>query len=172
MLEERDAALARGATVLAEILGSASTADAHHLTAPAPAGAGAQECVRLALADAGLEPGDVAHVNAHGTSTPLNDAAEAEALVAVLGEGGPPVTSVKGVTGHGLGLAGGLEAVAVVLSLRHRSLPPTAGTEVLDPALAPVDLVTAPRAWEPGPVVSTSFAFGGHNGAVVLAPVP
>ena len=171
VLEELDAARRRGAPVLAEVLGAASTSDAHHVTAPAPGGAGAQECVRLALADAGLAAGDVAHVNAHGTSTPLNDAAEAEALAAVFGLPGPPVTSVKGVTGHGLGLAGALEAVAVVLSLRAGALPPTAGTEVVDPALPAIDVVTRPRRWTPGPVVSTSFAFGGHNGALVLAPV-
>jgi 3-oxoacyl-[acyl-carrier-protein] synthase II len=171
VLEAWDAAEARGATILAEVLGGASTADAHHITAPAPGGAGALACMELALASAGLEPGDVAHVNAHGTSTPLNDAAEAEALAKLFGAPGPPVTSVKGVTGHSLGAAGAIEAVAAVESIRRQTIPPTAGTTAVDPALPPLDLVVGDaRPWSPGPVLSNSFGFGGHNGVAVLAP--
>src|SRR4029450_11030653 len=105
VLEELDHARARGATPLAEVLGSASTADAHHITAPSPAGSGAVACMELALADAGIGAAAVGQINAHGTSTPLNDAAEAEAIVKVFGTEGPPVTSIKGVTGHSLGAA-------------------------------------------------------------------
>lgn len=169
VLEERDAALARGARVYGEVLGSASTCDAHHITAPSPGGAGAAACMRLALEDAELRPEDVGAVNAHGTSTPLNDAAEAAAVATVFGPGAVPVSSIKGVTGHSLGAAGAVEAVSVLLSFLHRELPPTMGTEQVDPALD-VDVVLAPRAWEPGPTVSNSFGFGGHNGSLVLGP--
>ena len=169
LLEERGAALARGATVYGEVLGAASTCDAHHMTAPSPGGRGAADCIRLALADAELDPADVRHVNAHGTSTPLNDAAEAQAVATVFGPHAVPVTSIKGVTGHGLGAAGALEAASVLLSFLHRELPPTMGTTEVDPALE-VDVVLEPRAWEPGPVVSNSFGFGGHNGSLVLGP--
>jgi 3-oxoacyl-[acyl-carrier-protein] synthase II len=124
---------------------------------------------RLALDDAELDPQDVRAVNAHGTSTPLNDAAEAAALRTVFGAGGVPVSSIKGVTGHGLGAAGALEAASVLLSFVHRELPPTLGTTQVDPELE-LDLVLEPRAWEPGPTVSNSFGFGGHNGSLVLGP--
>ena len=172
VLEDWETARARGAVILAEVLGSASTADAHHITAPSPGGAGAVHCMQLALDDAGLRPGDVVHVNAHGTSTELNDAAEAEALSKVFGTSpGPLVTSTKGVTGHGLGAAGALEAVAVVLTMRNRLIPPTAGLTELDPEIAPIQAVMGePQPWEPGVSISNSFGFGGHNGTLVLAP--
>jgi 3-oxoacyl-[acyl-carrier-protein] synthase II len=171
VLEAWEAAEARGATILAEVLGAASTADAHHITAPSPGGAGAIACMELALADAGVSPDQIAHVNAHGTSTPLNDAAEAEAIVKLFGTSGPPVTSFKGVTGHSLGAAGALEAVGVVLSMHEGLIPPTAGFETPDPEMAPIDLVVGQaREWAPGPTLSNSFGFGGHNGCVVIAP--
>jgi 3-oxoacyl-[acyl-carrier-protein] synthase II len=169
VLEDRDSALGRGARVYGEVLGAASTCDAHHITAPSPGGTGAAACMRLALDDAELDPQDVRAVNAHGTSTPLNDAAEAAALRAVFGPGGVPVSSIKGVTGHGLGAAGALEAASVLLSFVHRELPPTLGTTDVDPELA-LDVVLEPRAWEPGPTLSNSFGFGGHNGSLVLGP--
>lgn len=169
LLEEAGAAAARGARVYAEVVGTGSTADAHHLTAPAPDGRGAMSCMRAALADAGLAAGDITHVNAHGTSTPLNDAAEAAAVRAVFGDTRPAVTSIKGVTGHSLGAAGALEAIALALSYLHRQLPPTMGVTELDRDLD-IDVVLEPRAWEPGPAISNSFAFGGHNGSVVLIP--
>ena len=173
VLEELEHARARGATPLAEVLGSASTADAHHITAPAPGGSGAVTCMELALADAGLAPDAVRQINAHGTSTPLNDAAEAEAIVKVFGAQGPPVTSIKGITGHSLGAAGALEAVAVVLSMQHRLIPPTANHVQPEADLAPIDVVTGDgREWEPGPTLSNSFGFGGHNGCVVLGVAP
>ena len=169
VLEEREAARARGAHVYGEVLGAASTCDAHHITAPSPCGRGAVGCMRLALHDAELVPDDIRAVNAHGTSTPLNDAAEAAAVEAVFGARGVPVSSIKGVTGHGLGAAGALEAVSVLLSFAHRQLPPTLGTTEVDPEFS-IDLVTEPRDWEPGPTLSNSFGFGGHNGSLVLAP--
>jgi 3-oxoacyl-[acyl-carrier-protein] synthase II len=168
VLEEREAALARGATILGEILGAASNADAYHITAPSPDGSGAITCMELALADAGIAPADVRQINAHGTSTPLNDAAEAAAITKVFGTPGPPVTSTKGVTGHPLGAAGALEAAAVLLSIEHRVIPPTAGTTTPDPELT-IDLVYGgPRPWEPGPALSNNFGFGGHNGCLVI----
>ncbi|MCO8126662.1 beta-ketoacyl-[acyl-carrier-protein] synthase family protein [Acidimicrobiia bacterium EGI L10123] len=171
LLEEWDAAVARGATILGEFLGGASTADAHHITAPAPGGVGAVTCMELALADAGLRPEDIGHINAHGTSTPLNDAAEAHAIAKVFGDDGPPVTSTKGVTGHALGAAGALEAVAAVMAIQKRLIPPTFGTTAVDPELPQIDLVLGePREWEPGPVLSNSFGFGGHNGCLIVAP--
>jgi 3-oxoacyl-[acyl-carrier-protein] synthase II len=171
VLEEWDSALGRGATILAEVLGAASTADAHHITAPSPGGAGAVACMELALQDAGVDAADVCHVNAHGTSTPLNDAAEAEAIAKLFGTPGPPVTSIKGITGHSLGGAGSVEAVAVVLSMMHRQIPPTSGFTTPDPELPPIDVVHgAPRDWEPGVTISNSFGFGGHNATLVLAP--
>ena len=168
VLEEWQHAEERGATVLGEVVGAASNADAYHITAPAPGGAGAITCMHLALEDAGLEPGDIRQINAHGTSTPLNDAAEAEAVLAVFGQPGPPVTSTKGVTGHALGAAGALEAAAVLLSMRHRMIPPTANTKQVDVG---IDVVTGDgRAWEPGPTISNNFGFGGHNGSVIFSP--
>lgn len=172
VLEEWEHAVARGATILGEVLGSASNADAHHITAPSPGGVGAIACMRLALDDAGLTPADIKQVNAHGTSTPLNDAAEAEACSIVFGPSGPPVTSIKGVTGHALGAAGALEAAAVLMSFQKKLIPPTAGTTQVDPAIS-IDIVTgAPREWEPGPTISNNFGFGGHNGSVILSPAP
>jgi len=172
VLEEWDLAQARGATIWGEILGSASTADAHHITAPAPGGRGAISCMRLALDDAGVAASDVAHINAHGTSTDKNDAAEATAIAEIFGTPGPIVTSTKGVTGHALGGAGALEAAAVLLAMQKQLIPPTAGHETLDPTLPKIDLVVGePRAWTPGPTLSNSFGFGGHNGTLVIGAV-
>ncbi len=171
VLEEWDHAVARGATILGEILGAASTADAHHITAPAPGGAGAINCIELALADAGLSAADIVHINAHGTSTPLNDAAEAAAIHKVFGSPGPLVTSTKGVTGHPLGAAGAIEAVAVVLSMHHELIPPTSGYGEPDPEMVVINIVAGePRSWTPGPSMSNSFGFGGHNGTLVIGP--
>ena len=171
VLEDLERARGRGAAILAEVLGAASTADAHHLTAPAPGGAGAAACMELALADAGLAPEEIRQINAHGTSTPLNDAAEAEAILKVFGHPGPPVTSTKGVTGHALGAAGAIEASAAILSIERALIPPTAGVVTPDPAIALDLVVGAPRPWQPGPVLSNSFGFGGHNGCLALGPV-
>ena len=170
VLEEWDLAVARGATIIGEVLGAGSNADAHHITAPSPGGVGAIDCMRLALDDAGLSASDIKQINAHGTSTPLNDAAEAAAITEVFGAGNVPVVSTKGVTGHALGAAGALEAAAVLMSFDRRMIPPTANTKVLDDDNR-VDVVMGePRTWEPGPTLSNNFGFGGHNGSIVLAP--
>ncbi len=170
VLEDWDHAVARGAPILAEVLGAGDTADAHHITAPSPGGAGAIACMEQALDDAGLKPADVGQINAHGTSTPKNDEAEAEAIAKVFGADMPPVTSIKGVTGHSLGAAGSLEAVAVVKSLLTGVIPPTVGYGEPDPDLAALDIVTEARSWTPAPTLSNSFGFGGHNGCIILGP--
>ena len=170
VLEEWDHAVERGATILGEILGAASNADAHHITAPSPGGVGAIACMKMALDDAGLSPHDVTYVNAHGTSTPRNDEAEAAAVRAVFGDHRPAVTSIKGVTGHALGAAGALEAASVLLSMQHRSIPPTAGTVEIDDDMNIDVVIGAARPWIPAPAMSNNFGFGGHNGSIIVGP--
>jgi 3-oxoacyl-[acyl-carrier-protein] synthase II len=175
VLEEAEAARARGATILGELSGYGSTADAHHLTAPEPTGRPASQAITLALRDAGLSAGQISYVNAHGTSTELNDAAETNALKLALGEYAAkiPISSTKSTIGHLLGAAGAVEAVATVQALRHRVIAPTLGYEVPDPEL---DLDYVPgQARELVPVnggppaaLSNSFAFGGHNVSLVI----
>lgn len=171
ILEEWDHALARGATILAEVLGAASTADAHHITAPDPQGLGAIRCMQLALEDAQLTARDVSHINAHGTSTPLNDLAESVAVRHVFGDDAPPTTSIKGHLGHSLAAAGALEGVASVLTLQNQLIPPTAGTTVVDPEIALDVVIGEPRAADVEVVLSNSFGFGGHNGSVIFRRV-
>ena len=171
VLERYDLAVERGATILAEIVGAASNADAHHITAPSPGGAGAVRCMQLALDDAGLKAADIKQINAHGTSTPLNDAAESEAIAKLFGDSRPPVVSIKGVTGHPLGAAGALEAAAVLLSMEKKLIPPTRGTTQIDPAMSIDVVIGEPRSWTPGPTISNNFGFGGHNGSVIISPV-
>lgn len=171
VLETAEHAARRGARPLAWLLGVGASCDAHHMTAPHPCGEGAARAIRAALANAGIGPEAIGFVNAHGTGTPLNDQAEARALAEVFGERASrlPVTSTKGSVGHLLGSSGGIEAVATILSLLHGEIHPTPGGGAPDPELG-VDLVYG----EPRPVahdataVSTSFAFGGSNAAVVL----
>lgn len=170
VLERLDKALQRGANIVAEILGAGSNSDAYHITAPSPGGTGAAKCMQLALEDAELKPSDIKQINAHGTSTHLNDIAEAQAIESVFGINTVPVVSVKGVTGHPMGAAGALEAAAVLLSFDKKLIPPTAGTTTLDSGIN-IDVVFgAPRAWEPGPTLSNNFGFGGHNGSIIIAP--
>jgi 3-oxoacyl-[acyl-carrier-protein] synthase II len=180
VLEEEGAARARGAAILAELAGYGSTSDAHHLTAPEPTGTPAARAISFALKDAGLGPADLSYVNAHGTSTPLNDAAETAALKRALGEAQAkrvPVSSTKSAIGHLLGAAGAVEAVATVETLLTRVIPPTLGYEVPDPEL---DLDYVPGEARPllpsnggAPVaLSNSFAFGGHNVALVFRGAP
>ncbi len=168
ILEEWDHAHERGATIFGEVIGAASTADAHHITAPDPAGNGAVRCMELALADAGVAPSEVSHINAHGTSTPLNDLAEAVAVRRVFGEHSPPVTSIKGHLGHSLAAAGALEGVASIMTLMNQLMPPTAGTKEIDPDVGLDVVVGAPRAGDLEVILSNSFGFGGHNGSVVF----
>ncbi|MCU1480260.1 MAG: Beta-ketoacyl synthase [Subtercola sp.] len=169
VLEPLDQALARGAHVYMTIEGAASTADAYHVTAPAPEGRGAERTMRLALDDAGLKPEDITHINAHGTSTGLNDAAESQAVSRLFGSSRPVITSIKGVTGHSFGAAGAIEAVAVALTIANSTVPPTAGLVNQDEAID-LDIPTEARPWQPGPVLSNSFGFGGHNGSLVFVP--
>jgi 3-oxoacyl-[acyl-carrier-protein] synthase II len=170
VLEAWDHAVARGAHIYGELAGSASTADAHHITAPIPGGSGAAACMTLAMEDAGVAHDRIGQINAHGTSTPLNDRAEADAITKVFGATSPPVTSTKGITGHGLGAGGAIEAIAVLLSMEHRLIPPTSGYEQPDPDIH-LDIVAgSARPWEPAPVLSNSFGFGGHNGCLVITP--
>lgn len=167
VLERADDARARGARAHAMISGFGASSDAHHATAPEPNGAGIERALRAALADAGVAPGEVSHVNAHGTSTPLNDITEAQALMRVVGDR-TPVTSTKGVTGHPLAGAGAIEACFAALSIRDGVIPPTANLTELDPGIE-LDVVAGVA--RSGPIevaVSTSLGFGGHNAALVL----
>ncbi|MEV4567800.1 beta-ketoacyl-[acyl-carrier-protein] synthase family protein [Nonomuraea sp. NPDC049419] len=169
VLERLDDAVRRGARVYAELAGYGRTSDAHHLTSPDPKGDGAERCLRQALADARLTPGDVAHVNAHGSGTVLNDVTEARVIARVFGPGQVPVTSTKSIVGHAIGAAGAIEAVVSVLTLHERLIHPTINLDVLDPECE-VDVVRSPRPLGAGAVVSTSFAFGGHNAGLVFTP--
>jgi len=167
VLERTRDAEARRAHIHGRIAGYGASADAHHITAPDPKGYGAELAMRSALADAGVDPADVDHVNAHGTSTPLNDVAEARTLRRVLGDGAI-VTSTKGVTGHTLGAAGAIEAAFSLLSLRDGVVPPTANLDSLDPEID-IDVVAkAPREAHLEVVMSDSFGFGGQNAVLVL----
>jgi 3-oxoacyl-[acyl-carrier-protein] synthase II len=168
MIESLEHAEARGARIYAEIMGTGSTADAFHITAPLDDGAGARRAMQLAVEDAELSTSDIGHINAHGTSTPLNDQAEANAITALFGPTTPPVTSAKGVTGHSLGAAGALEAVISVLTIERGIIPQTAGTSQIDDSIT-IDVVYGePRKLEKPVVLSNSFGFGGHNGCLVI----
>ena len=176
VLEDLEAALERGATVLGEVLGYGSTVDGYHLTAPDPGGRCARRAVELALEDAGVTPADVDYVNAHGTGTRLNDAAETLALEGALGEDARriPVSSLKSSIGHLCGGAGAAEAVVTLQALRERVVPPTLGLEEPDPELRLDYVPGQARALEPGDparavALSTSFGFGGHNAVLCLA---
>src|SRR4051812_243890 len=170
VLERWDRAVARGAQIYGEVLGYGRNADAYHITAPSPGGEGAAACMQLALDDAGLAAEAIGHINAHGTSTPLNDAAEAEAIRKVFGDTPPPVTSTKGVTGHLVGAAGASEAVACLLAIRDGSVPPTANLEQIGDDIQLDVVAGAPRPITPAPALSNSFGFGGHNASLIFAP--
>ncbi|MCF6521798.1 beta-ketoacyl-[acyl-carrier-protein] synthase family protein [Streptomyces sp. JJ36] len=167
VLERSGDAAARGARVRARVSGYGASGDAHNATAPDPEGAGAELAVRAALADAGLEPGDIDHVNAHGTSTPLNDMMECRLIRRVLGDR-PSVTSVKGVLGHALGAAGAIEAAVTALTLEHALVPPTANLDSQDPEIDLDVVAKAPREGEVRAAVSNSFGFGGQNAVLLL----
>ena len=170
LLERWDRAVARGAHIYGELVGYGRNADAYHITAPSPGGEGAAACMQLALDDAGLSADAIGHVNAHGTSTPLNDAAEAEAIRKVFGEAAPPVTSTKGVTGHMIGAAGATEAVACLLAMRDSSVPPTANLDNIGEEIQLDVVAGAPRSVPAAPALSNSFGFGGHNATLIFAP--
>jgi dodecanoy-ACP synthase len=167
VLERADDARARGARVRALLAGYGASADAHHMTAPDPDGRGALGAMNAALRQAGLVPSDVDHVNAHGTSTRLNDEVEARAVRSLLGPGAV-VTSTKGVTGHTLGAAGAIEAAMTVLAVEHSTVPPTANLDSQDPAID-LDVVRkVPRRTPIGAAMSNSFGFGGQNAVLVF----
>jgi 3-oxoacyl-[acyl-carrier-protein] synthase II len=175
VLEAAEVAEERGATVLGELLGYGASADAFHLTAPEPGGGGAARAIVRALEDAGVSPSDLHYVNAHGTSTPLNDRSETDALKAALGEElakSIPVSSTKSAVGHLLGAAGAVEAVATLLALRDRIAPPTLGYEVPDEGLDLDYVPDGPRPLEGANgravALSNSFGFGGHNAVLCI----
>ena len=175
VLEAEEHALARGARIYAVLAGSGLTSDAHHIAAPDPEGSGAARAVSRALADAGLTPSDVAHVNAHATSTPVGDIAESKAIRKALGAAtdSVAVSATKSMTGHLLGAAGALESIFTVLALYHRVAPPTINVDDLDPEVQ-LDVVRKdPRPLGAGDLaaVNNSFGFGGHNAALVFHTV-
>jgi 3-oxoacyl-[acyl-carrier-protein] synthase II len=172
VLESAEHAAARGARVYAEVAGAGMTSDAHHIAQPDPVGAGAAQAITDALTDAGLTPADVAHLNAHATSTPQGDVAESIAIRTALGDAtdGVAVSATKSMTGHLLGAAGAVEAIAAVLAVAHRTAPPTINLENPDDDVH-LDVVTdTPRALSAGDLVAVnnSFGFGGHNVALVF----
>lgn len=170
VLESLEHARARGATILAEIKGYGQTTDAHHITAPPEDGSGAARAIRKALADAGLQPEDVDYISAHGTATPLNDAAETTAIKSALGEHAYnlAVSSTKSMTGHIMGATGAIETVFCALAIRDQVLPPTINYSTPDPAC---DLDYVPNHARPGRVrvcLNNAFGFGGHNSVLVI----
>jgi len=171
VLETEEHAKARGAKIYAELVGGAVTSDAYHITAPDPEGSGAARAVIAALKQANAKPEDVAHINAHATSTPVGDIAEYTALKRVFGEqlGKIAVSATKASTGHLLGGAGAIEAIFTILALHERTAPPTINLENQDPEI-PLDVVTSPRQLPEGPIlaISTSFGFGGHNAVIAF----
>jgi len=174
VLEELEHARARGATIYAEVLGAGITSDAHDIAQPDPEGRGGSRAILRALEDAGISPGDVAHVNAHATSTPQGDIAEGLMLHATLGKYADEVvvTSTKSMTGHLLGGAGALESIATVLAIRHRLSPPTINLDNLDPAVE-LDIPTTARELRSGDIaaLNNSFGFGGANVAVAFGSI-
>ena len=170
ILESLEHAQARGATILAEVVGYGQTTDAHHITAPAEGGLGAARAMRIALADAGLQPQEVDYISAHGTSTPLNDSSETAAIKAALGEHAyrTAVSSTKSMTGHIMGATGAIESVFCALAIRDQILPPTINYETPDPDC---DLDYVPNTPRPARVrvcMNNAFGFGGHNAVLII----
>jgi 3-oxoacyl-[acyl-carrier-protein] synthase II len=168
ILEDWDHAVARGAKIHAEVLGYGATADAYHMTAPAPDGNGARRAMQLAIKQAGIAPSEVGYVNAHGTSTELGDAAESGAIRAVFGAEAPPVSSTKSMTGHLLGGAAAIEAIACIRALETGVLPPTINYETPDPACDLDYIPNVARTTDPRIALSNSFGFGGHNATIIF----
>jgi 3-oxoacyl-[acyl-carrier-protein] synthase II len=170
LLESWDHAVARGARIYAELAGYGTTNDAHHMTAPLPTGAQAARCMRQALGDAAVTPSDVDYINAHGSSTPLNDPTETQAIRQLFGDAAyrVPISSTKGYYGHALGASGAFEAAICALSIARGWVPPTVGLDTPDP-LCDLDFIRGTgRAIQPEVVLSNSFGFGGINAALVL----
>jgi 3-oxoacyl-[acyl-carrier-protein] synthase II len=173
VLEEMERAKRRGATIYAELLGCGNTADAHHITAPHPCGAGAAQAMRVALKDAKLNPQDVQYVNAHGTSTPLGDEAETKAIKDVFGEQAKKlwISSTKSMIGHLLGASGAVELIATVLSIKHRVVHPTINYRTPDPACDLDYVPNTAREMNLRYAISNSFGFGGHNCCLVVGAI-
>ena len=171
VLESLEHAQARGAQILGEVTGYGTTDDAHHISAPAENGAGAALSMKLALQDAKLRLTDVGYINAHGTSTPLNDKSETAAIKTVFGEQAYniPVSSTKSMTGHLLGASGAIEAVFCILAIREKVLPPTINYRTPDPECDLDYVPNEPRSASPKHVMSNSFGFGGHNATLVFS---
>ena len=171
VLESEEHAKARGARIYAEAAGAGITADSHDIAQPDPVGLGATRAMKLALRDSGLDAADIAHVNAHATSTPQGDVAEAQAIRNALGETSAVLTSTKSMTGHLLGAAGALESVATVLALHHRVVPPTINLD--DPEDVGLDIASKVRELPSGDLaaLNNSFGFGGHNVALAFRSV-
>ncbi|RME08325.1 MAG: beta-ketoacyl-[acyl-carrier-protein] synthase II [Anaerolineae bacterium] len=171
VLESLEHAQARGATILAEVSGYGATNDAYHISAPAENGAGAALCMQQALESAGLSPQDIDYINAHGTSTRLNDKSETMAIKTVFGEQAYniPISSTKSMTGHLLGAAGALEAIFCVKALNENILPPTINYENPDPECDLDYIPNQARSAQPRHVMSNSFGFGGHNATIILS---
>ncbi len=172
ILEELEYAKARGATIYAEVAGSAATADAHHITAPHPEGLGASNVMRLAVKDAGLNPEDIDYVNVHGTSTPLGDVAESKAILKVFGNHAYNlnISSTKSMTGHLLGAAGAVECIAGIVAINNNAVPPTINHFTDDPDIDSQLNLTFNETQERkvNAVISNTFGFGGHNSSIVL----
>jgi 3-oxoacyl-[acyl-carrier-protein] synthase II len=175
ILESEEHAAARGARVYAEVAGYGASDDAHHITAPDPKGSGATLAMRWALADAGAEPADVSYINAHGTSTPLNDASETVAIKAALGDEHAhrvAVSSTKSMTGHMLGAAGAVEGAVCVLAIANGTIPPTIHYATPDPDCDLDVTPNDPRDLEVGLALSNSFGFGGQNACIAFRALP
>ena len=170
VLEELDAARARGAQIYAEMVGYGQTSDAYHIAAPPEDGAGAVRCMKMALNNAGLNPEDVDYINAHGTSTPLNDRGETAAIKTVFGDYAYKlaISSTKSMTGHMLGGAGGIESAFTALTLHHQCIAPTMNLEVPDPACDLDYVPNTAREMEINVAMSNSFGFGGTNGVIIM----
>lgn len=169
VLESLEHAQARGAEIIAEVVGYGANSDAYHLTSPTPDGSGPAGSVKLALQDAGIEASDIDYVNAHGTATGANDAAESKAMELVFGKNGVLVSSTKGMTGHLLGAAGAIEAIAAIGALVREQLPVNVGVTEQDPETAGVTLVNDDNNFvAPNYVLSANYGFGGHNAAIIF----
>ena len=170
VLETEEHARARGAAILGYVLSAASNNDAYHITSPAPDGRGARACMREALRQAGLNPGDIGYINAHGTSTPVGDGIEAASIREVFGACTPAVSSTKAATGHMMGAGGITEVISCVLACREGVLPATIGTSVLDPACEGVDIITTEaRKCSVRTAMSNAFGFGGQNSSIIVS---
>jgi len=170
VLEELEHARARGARIYGEIMGYGCTADAHHFTEPDPTGVNPARAMRMALEEAGMDASEIGYINAHGTSTPVGDSAETRVIKQVLGEEGAykvPISSTKSMTGHMLGAAGAVEAIATMLSVREGIIPGTRNITTIDPEVK-VDVATENREVTLTAALNDSFGFGGHNVALIF----